>query len=224
MVALPTLKNPNNRLAKFILKLSDINYKIKYVKGTSSSHVVVDTLSRIYPQPNDTIAPSVTKNPNLCVIATRASLSAEGQSSSKPPLPEPAASTPDPPDRASESSNHLKIAQEQRKDAALLAIIDSLTSGTLNRQFRRYVLLSDVLYFRDSPSSALIVVPEHLRNLVLRNNHDVPLAGHFGAAKTYHRICSQFYWQGRRADVEAYVKSCLLCQSRKAPKRPEQGF
>jgi len=63
----------HNRLAKFILKLSDFNYKIKYVKGTSSSHVVVDILPRIYQQPNDTIAPSVTKNPSLNVIATRAS-------------------------------------------------------------------------------------------------------------------------------------------------------
>ena len=218
-VALPTLKNPHNRLAKFIRKLSDFNYKIKYVKGTSSSHVVVDTLSRVYPQPVGTIVPSRTTAPALIAIDTRAPLSATRNSSSQRPP-----HIPDPCSRESETSIQAKIVQEQRKDTSLLNIIDSLKSGHLNRQSRRYVLLDNVLYFRDSPSSALIVVPKHLRNLVLNNNHDIPLAGHFGAAKTYHRINSQFYWPGLRADVEAYVMSCLLCQSRKAPKRPEQGF
>lgn len=54
------------------------------------------------------------------------------------------------------------------------------------------------------------------RQRVLRENHDIPIAGHLGSSRMYNRIREQFYWKGMRGDIEDYVKKCRQCQENKA--------
>lgn len=47
-------------------------------------------------------------------------------------------------------------------------------------------------------------------------NHDQILAGHLGLGKTLARLQRQYTWPHTRAPVVEYVKSCLICNKRKA--------
>ena len=52
-----------------------------------------------------------------------------------------------------------------------------------------------------------IYVPssEELRNLVLKEMHDVPYVGHTSYQKTITEVRSQFFWPGMKKDVVDYI-------------------
>ncbi|USP74003.1 retrotransposon nucleocapsid protein [Curvularia clavata] len=52
----------------------------------------------------------------------------------------------------------------------------------------------------------------------LKQGHDDPLSGHFGARRTLEKLTRHYKWAGMRKDVEDYCKSCLICQ-KSTPKR-----
>jgi hypothetical protein len=55
----------------------------------------------------------------------------------------------------------------------------------------------------------------------LRQCHNDPLAGHFGARKTLEKLSRRYYWKGMRKEVEAYCSDCLRCRrSTPAKHRP----
>ncbi|XP_045456466.1 uncharacterized protein LOC123666419 [Melitaea cinxia] len=58
---------------------------------------------------------------------------------------------------------------------------------------------------------------------ILKENHDIPIAGHLGSNRMYNRIKERYYWKNMRADIENYVKSCKLCQSNKALRKINQA-
>jgi len=64
-----------------------------------------------------------------------------------------------------------------------------------------------------------IVVPETMKEIVLRNAHDGPFGGHFGNEKTFQRIRELYYWPTMYNDVKQWVMGCPACQSRKGSKR-----
>jgi hypothetical protein len=53
----------------------------------------------------------------------------------------------------------------------------------------------------------IIYVPSsgELRNLVLREMHDVPYAEHLGYQKKIIVVRSQFFWSGMKKDVVDYI-------------------
>ena len=52
--------------------------------------------------------------------------------------------------------------------------------------------------------------------------HDGPTGGHFGLKKTLDKICDRFYWVGCSEDVDLYLKTCNVCNSRKGPTTRKQ--
>ena len=86
---------------------------------------------------------------------------------------------------------------------------------------------NELLYYRWSDNfgdKVLFVVPESLREEVMSMNHNLPLTGHMGIAKTVSCIKKSFIWYGLSRDVELYVKSCSTCNKNKRatvkPKAP----
>ena len=69
------------------------------------------------------------------------------------------------------------------------------------------------------------ILPPAVRLPVMQALHDLPMSGHLGYKKTYHRIRTQFldYWKGMGRDVKAFVRSRLPCQSRKPPQPRHSG-
>ena len=57
-----------------------------------------------------------------------------------------------------------------------------------------------------------VILPEPLRQRVMKIAHESLLAGHVGAKKTTDRILSSFHWPGLGADVRRFCRSCDVCQ------------
>ncbi len=58
-----------------------------------------------------------------------------------------------------------------------------------------------------------LYVPEgRLREVLLKECHDGPLAGHGGAKRTTTFLKKSYYWPNLKDDAKEYVKTCLTCQ------------
>ncbi|GFU51636.1 retrovirus-related Pol polyprotein from transposon 412 [Trichonephila clavipes] len=88
-------------------------------------------------------------------------------------------------------------------DRKSLAIQDSQAS-------RRLVILCEICNV--IRRNASIHSPKSLRNEIMREFHDKPLAGHFGRFKTYHKIRDVCYFPYKRKFIDQYVSTCHMCQ------------
>ena len=61
-----------------------------------------------------------------------------------------------------------------------------------------------------------ILVPESLREVVLKECHNSLTSGHLGRSKTLANVKRRFLWVGMRKHVQIYVKMCTLCQQYKS--------
>jgi hypothetical protein len=61
-----------------------------------------------------------------------------------------------------------------------------------------------------------ILVPESLKDKILKRFHDSPYAGHLGIKKTAARIQRRFKWPKMGKDIKEYVRGCEICAKRKA--------
>ncbi|KAL1271128.1 hypothetical protein QQF64_030146 [Cirrhinus molitorella] len=84
----------------------------------------------------------------------------------------------------------------------------------------RYLFQQGILY-RQFESIKQLVVPQSVREVILKLSHSIPWAGHLGRYKTLARIKRHFYWPGLKRDVTQYCKSCPECQkvSMRTPSR-----
>ena len=62
-----------------------------------------------------------------------------------------------------------------------------------------------------------------LKNNILSEAHDIPIARHTGYIKTYALMHQSFYWLGMKRDVLQYVARCLNCQKIKAERIKYSG-
>ena len=60
-----------------------------------------------------------------------------------------------------------------------------------------------------------MLVPESLKEEILKFYHDVPTAGHLGIDKTLEKIKQHFYWPSMKDYVTKYCNSCDSCAARK---------
>jgi hypothetical protein len=82
------------------------------------------------------------------------------------------------------------------------------------QDLRLYVPASDSL----PPSS------QSLRQRMIAEHHDAPIAGHLGRAKTQEALSRRFFWPDLAKHVAAYVRSCDTCQRTKARNHPPLGL
>lgn len=66
-------------------------------------------------------------------------------------------------------------------------------------------LLSDLSIYK-------LWVPQPLREMIMSENHDDPIASHCGFRKTIERIKKIYYWPRMVAEVKAFVANCDLCK------------
>src|SRR5436305_2816441 len=62
--------------------------------------------------------------------------------------------------------------------------------------------------------TARIVIPRSQKFQTMEENHDDPLAGHFGKKNTLDRLIRKYYWPNMKKDVDDFVESCAECQKR----------
>lgn len=68
-----------------------------------------------------------------------------------------------------------------------------------------------------------IVVPKERRKELLRQCHDIPISGHLGVFKTYHRLADRYFWPKMKADVATYIRKCHTCLRTKPEQKAKQG-
>jgi transposase InsO family protein len=136
-------------------------------------------------------------------------------------------------------NNHLQLQllqHEQERDANTKPIIDYLTSGKLPEDTRlknkllkptqpfildRGILKRKIRIRRGSRLCDRLAtyIPASMKDGILQQSHNDPLAGHVGFTKTYQKLRELFHWKGMKRDAHQYIKGCLACQSRK-PSEP----
>jgi transposase InsO family protein len=83
----------------------------------------------------------------------------------------------------------------------------------------QFVLLHGVLYWR-SKGTLRVYVPAPLRDQLLHEFHDLPIAGHLGWRKTYLALHQHYYWPHMPEHVQQYVSRCVVCQRVKSTRQP----
>ena len=59
-----------------------------------------------------------------------------------------------------------------------------------------------------------IVLPQEVRNKMMRQHHDSIFGCHMGKKTTNSKIAERYWWPNRKLDVNTYVSSCLEYQKR----------
>jgi hypothetical protein len=94
---------------------------------------------------------------------------------------------------------------------------ESLQQNDIQQKYKDYKLEEDgILLFQDR-----FYIPNYqeLRNLILKEMHNVPYAGHPGYQKTITAVRGQYFWPGMKKDVTGYLAKCMECQKVKAKHR-----
>jgi len=108
----------------------------------------------------------------------------------------------------------------------LRKLIDYLTDKTLppdphdakivvGQAKKGYYVVDGILYFEGTEECdcRCVVVTSHLRQKILDEHHDLPIAGHFAVKKMAQRIKQYFYWSRLRSDAYKKCSSCVTCAS-----------
>lgn len=126
----------------------------------------------------------------------------------------------------SNSSTHLVDTYHSRLVSAYNA--DSLATRLLKGEGSstlKYEVSDGLIYYVEG-SKRCLYVPEDsdLRNMIMRENHDIPISGHLGRDKTLANVKRYFYWVGMNDDVARYVSECPTCQVTKGSNKKTPGL
>ena len=124
-----------------------------------------------------------------------------------------------PPAPASICEFHL----EQQKDPKVKELYDYVEKGEVPKdgqqakkvcgQAMHFAVIDDILYFIDSKQQGRkrAVVPVHLREQILRENHRGIMAGHFSGDRLYNLISRHWWWETLYKDAVSYCRNCPEC-------------
>ncbi|KAH0673099.1 hypothetical protein KY284_024186 [Solanum tuberosum] len=103
-----------------------------------------------------------------------------------------------------------KLRELNKHDASLVALRQQLQDDPAS--LLDYSFHGGLLLFRNR---LVISTDLTLRKLLLQELHASTTGGHAGIARTFHRLSSNFYWQGIRSNVNDFVSHCQVCQQMK---------
>ena len=111
---------------------------------------------------------------------------------------------------------------EQIKNVVGLDVVyEKLRQQVLKGETRKYWLESDLLMLK---GGRLYVPMGGLWKELLKETHNAKGAGHPGEERTMALLSKSYYWPRIGEDVQAYVKSCLVCQLDKTEKKKMVGL
>jgi len=191
------LRDPTNRIARWAVSLGNFDFQTVYIKGKSNS--IADFLSRSV----ETSAESETPSPVFTLEPSQVSTVTFTM----------------------QGDLYDKIKAGQVNDEKCKIIINRLEKNLVVRPigFQFFVedgvlkcLKKQQLHNRDFQSK--LFVPKDLVDEVLESCHDSVTSCHPGFLKTLLKVKHHFYFPSMNRLVKDYIKSCILCNRRRAHK------
>ncbi|KAF8752081.1 hypothetical protein RHS01_08076 [Rhizoctonia solani] len=182
----------NRRHARWRVFLSDFNFKIHYCPGKQSGKP--DALSRRLDYIDRAPEPEVMLPAEVFANTTEEELEIV-----------------------------TEIRSKLREDPSLEHIIQFLTEDadnappSIRKAYRDYDWEEDLLWYQGK-----LVVPdsEPLKEQLLKEFHDSPLAGHPGQQRTLELISRSYWWPGMKSSAKEWVKCCPICQANRRAHAP----
>ncbi|QRW15573.1 Retrotransposable element Tf2 protein [Rhizoctonia solani] len=182
----------NRRHARWQIFLSDYNFKIHYRPGKQSGKP--DALSRRSDYVDQPPKPEVMLPSEVFANTSEAELEIV-----------------------------TKIREKLKDDPSLEPIIQFLTEDvdnappSIRKAYRDYDWEEDLLWYRGK-----LVVPdwEPLKERLLREFHDSPLAGHPGQQQTLELLSRNYWWPGMKSSTKEWVECCPTCQANRRAHGP----
>ena len=110
---------------------------------------------------------------------------------------------------------------EQKRDPDLAALIQYLETGELPTgsidacrivTLEPFTVESGILVrLNPKNNSKQVVVPTHLRYLVMEQNHGGLMTGHFSGNRLYNTLVRKWWWSSMYKDTANHCKSCAQC-------------
>jgi hypothetical protein len=115
-----------------------------------------------------------------------------------------------------------RMIEAAKSDSQYKELVAKLQQGILQQKIEEYKLVNDEFLM----SMGRIYVPnsQELKNMILREMHNVPYARHLGYQKTSVVVKSQYYLLGMKKEVVDFIARCLECQKVKAEHRHPIGL
>jgi hypothetical protein len=199
-------KNLRGRLGRWAMLIQSLPIKIVYKKG--KLHGNADGVSRLRSGETEDTVPTLCEDVFLPIYAmTLTELDREVLT---------------------------QVADRQKDDPKWGPLIQYMETGelpegnidveTILATSRDYYLIGGTLYRiqydRRNQKKYLLVVPDEVKEIVIRSCHDIPMAGHQGMVVTEERVRMRFWWKNLRKDVRDWVASCKSCATKKDPVVP----
>ncbi|KAF8750946.1 hypothetical protein RHS01_09004 [Rhizoctonia solani] len=175
----------NRRHARWRIFLSDFNFEIHYCPGKQSGKP--DALSRRLDYTDSPQEPEIMLPAEVFANTSEAEL-----------------------EIVTEIQGKLK------EDPSLEPIIQFLSEDadnaplSIRKAYRDYDWEEDLLWYQGK-----LVVPdlEILKECLLREFHDSPLAGHPGQQRTLELLSRNYWWPGMKSSAKEWVECCPTCQA-----------
>lgn len=205
-----TISKPlTGRIGRWALTLADYDYQIVHVPGKTNSRA--DGLSRRADYIKTLPEPTPVIKPEQLIVAASTCEDVPHRVDMLTPTMLPPTSF----------ERQLRAAYLKDPFAAktIKALKDKTNNLPDNLQHFRYsdqglLLLNDLVYLpRDT----------EVQQEVLKLYHDNPMAGHFGADKTFLAVSKDYYHPRLRGIVNEYVSQCLACSRNKASTHKPHG-
>ncbi len=205
-----------------LLSIQHLDYEIRYKPG--KENIAADFFSRIETVPSTesiqiNSIKTIEPNTNL-VLSNKAKIY---EKATKETFVHFGEST----DSVSIKIKHIKMLNaydfelEQQKDIQIQAIFKNIDN---NNDYKYRIINNVLMKISNNPNrkNKRIVVPQHLRQQIIKEMHDKTLSGHLGRNKTISRVSKKFFWPNMKNEIISYVDSCLKCQKIKKHFNPRQ--
>jgi len=206
LLSVLTSMSPNARIKLWRLRLSEYTYKIRHKPG--KDHKVADALSRLPTEGLDSTP--VDEDIPVLAVETRASGALEAVSPAEAPLGALTAQ------EIILSQAEDAFCKERPKELDVLSPPDPKWSRqAFFFREKNGLLCRHSVYGRETQ----VVIPEALKQRVLRYQHQSVLAGHPGSRRMYDTLRRYVNWPTMVVDVYKHAEQCPACAKNRLSER-----
>ncbi len=116
-----------------------------------------------------------------------------------------------------ETKLQKEVTLPNRRDAFAKEVRQSIQNGAKSH----FHLRNGLLWYKQN---RLYVSKGKMRDTLLKECHDGPLAGHSGAKRTTTILKKSYYWPNLKDSAEEYVKTCLTYHQNRTINKKQAGL